>query len=469
MQSKTYKLDLVKLIKFILKRCWLPILCAVIGFGLMHIRATRNRIDTYTASGTMYVYNGNPNLVNYGYTNSADLNTAVQLLDTYMVVVRSNKVLDTVTERLVQNYPFITPELIASTLSMGSVSQTGVLRVSCTTWDAQMSADICNAVLDVAPAEIIRVVNAGSIEIIDYATVPLFADRRSTLRNSLIGGIGGGLLGGAILVLLFLLNHKVTDIKEIEENYTPPVLASIHRSHKSSKQPISFRLSDKSSIEVTESYAKLRMNLMYAMAGNQNRAVAVTSSVAGEGKSTICANLAISCAMAGKSVVLVDGDMRRASQRGMFLYDPGLPGLSEVLVGRVDWHDAVVPTGVKGLRILPAGKLPPNPSELLGLESMKTLVAQLQQEFDLVLIDVPPINIVSDPLAISGLVAGCLFVTRQNYTDHREVRKALIAAELAGMNVMGFVFYGEKIHQEGYYYRKYYKKYYDQTESDEEA
>ena len=80
--------------------------------------------------------------------------------------------------------------------------------------------------------------------------------------------------------------------------------------------------------------------------------------------------------------------------------------------------------------------------------------------YDLVLLDMPPINIVSDPLALSTQVAGCLFVIRQNYSDHRDIRKALISAEMTGMNVMGFVFYGEKIDEGGYYRRKYYKSYY---------
>ena len=176
MNRQRTSIDLIKLAKFILKYCWLVLLCAVIGFSYMYWRSTKNRVDTYTASGTMYVYNANPNMVNYGYTNTSDLNSAVQLLNTYMVVVRSDKVLDVVVERLAKDYPNITPAYIAATLSMSSVDKTGVVSVRCTTTDPQRSADICNTVMDVAPAEIIRVVSAGNIEIIDYATVPTRPD-----------------------------------------------------------------------------------------------------------------------------------------------------------------------------------------------------------------------------------------------------------------------------------------------------
>ena len=163
MQNQAFNIDLLKLLKYILKRIWLVILCAAIGFGGMYWWVAYRQVDTYASSGTMYVYNGNPNLVNYQYVSAGDLNSAVQLLDTYLVVVKSNKVMDSVTERLAQDYPAITSDYIRGTLTMGSVSETGVLKVTCETRDAQMSADICNAVLDVIPSELIRVVGAGSV------------------------------------------------------------------------------------------------------------------------------------------------------------------------------------------------------------------------------------------------------------------------------------------------------------------
>ena len=91
---------------------------------------------------------------------------------------------------------------------------------------------------------------------------------------------------------------------------------------------------------------------------------------------------------------------------------------------------------------------------------MIDLISEFEEVYDLVLIDMPPINIVADPLVVSAHVAGCLFVVRQNYSDHRDIRSALIAAEMTGMDVLGFVFYGENVNQGGYYYRRYYKSYY---------
>ena len=214
-------------------------------------------------------------------------------------------------------------------------------------------------------------------------------------------------------------------------------------------------------MEQLESYAKLRMNLLYMLVGKKNNVVVITSAIPGEGKSTIAANLAISVGMSEKKVILVDADLRRACQRDIFRYAKHHPGLSEVLVGVNKWEDAILKEVKPGLDILPAGQFPPNPAELLGSNAMIELLDELKEVYDLVLLDMPPINIVTDPLVVSANVGGCLFVTRQNFSDHRDICKALIAAEMTGMDMLGFVFYGEKLHQDSYYSKKYYKSYYN--------
>ena len=464
MENGSKRINLKKLFFYLLKRCWLIILCAAIGFAGLYWYTAYKQTDTYTASATVYVLNGNPNLVNYQYTNMNDLTSAVALLDTYTVVIKSAKVMSAVTERLVADYPGIFPDYIASTLSMGSVSETGVMRIMSTTSDAKLSADICNAVVDVAPAEIIRVVNAGNIEVIDYAEPPKFPDYRSPMRRGMLGAIAGAAAAALLLVLLFVLNRKVTDTESITESYTPPVLAEIQRKNVKGSDPTRFLLDNGSLTEQVESYAKLRMNLLYTLAGKNEKSIAITSSISGEGKSTIAANLAISCAMSGKKVLLVDADIRRACQKDHFKYGEETPGLSEALIGEGNWWDMVIPSGRENLSILPAGHAAPNPAELLSLPVLPGILSEMEKEFDLILFDTPPMNVVSDPLALSSHVAGCVLVIRQNYSDHREIRKALVSAEMAGMNVLGFVFYGKKVKQGRYYGKKYYKKYYSRYE-----
>ena len=461
MNKRSNKIDLVKLGVYILRRAWLVVLCAELGFGAMYMHTTRKLQDTYTASGTMYVNVVNPNTSDYQYTNYSDLSTALKLIDTYMVVVKSEQVMNTVVEKLSANHPGITSGQVSPTLSMASVSETGVVSVRSRTGDPQLAADIVNTVMEEAPDEIIRVVGAGNIEIIDYAKVPVFPDDRGAIQRGMRGAAYGVVLAVAILSLLFIFNQRVTDSRDLTENYRIPILASIQRLKSNSNDPKSFMLTNQSSMEIIENYAKLRMNLLYTLVGKESNSIVVTSSISGEGKSTIASNLAISCAMGGKNVLLVDGDLRRACQRDIFGFDKHKKGLSDILVGKCKWQDAILYDIQETLDLLPAGHFPPNPAELLGSDEMLKLVKELEDEYDLVIFDMPPINVVADPLVLSGNMAGCIFVTRQEFTDHRDIRKALLAAEMTGMNVLGFVFYGENINTGGYYSRRYYKSYYN--------
>lgn len=466
MEAANMEIDLLKLIKFILRHVWLPILCAIIGFAGMFTYATITAVDTYTASATLYVYNGNPNVVNYSYTNASDLSSAVKLLDTYMVVIKSNKVMDVVIERLSTKYPEISAKDVTETLSMGSVSDTGVLSIRSTTTDPQLSADICNNVVDVAPQEIIRVVSAGSIEVIDYADVPKVANARGTMKKALTGGLAGGVLACGLLFLIFMLNGKVRDEKELTDSYDLPVLAEIPRDKKESKKPWTYLINDASPLSVLEAYNKLRMNLDFSLVGKR-RIVIVSSAVPGEGKSTITANLAICCAKTGRKTLLIDGDMRRSSQSNIFLKSQNRKaalGLSNVIIHECEVKDAVIHDIRPNLDLLAVGSVPPNPAELLNSSAMSSLLTVLESEYKMIIIDMPPINVVSDPLILAKEDVGMLYVTRQDYSEHREIRKALTAADLSKIDIFGFALYGENISGYGRnqtrYYKKYYKNYY---------
>lgn len=458
-----FQIDFMRLFRYMLKHIWLPILCAVIGFAGMYYYYDHRTVDTYTASATMYVSNGNPNAINYQYTTMSDMSAAVMLVDTYGVVVKSNKVLDAVAERL-QNG--ISNSYLASTLSMSSVGETGVMRISCTTTDPQLSMDICNAVADIAPAEIIRVVNAGSAEVIDYATLPKAPNSRQVMKKAMIGGLAGAVAGAGILFLFFILNRKLADEKDWSENYEPTLLASIPKQPKHAAKA-EYLIGDHTASNVLAAYGKLRMNTSFSLR-DECRLLIISSSVPGESKSILAANLAISFAMDGKQVLLIDGDMRKPTQSDLFKLDMADGGLTDMLVhasgkpGRL--HTDVRPN----LDVLPAGTVPPNPTELLGSREMKEMLEDAAQRYDIIILDTPPINVVPDALTLANENASMLFVTRVNYSDHREIRKALSAAELSGMHVLGTAMTCANRTSQGYYNYRYYKRYYgyyDKTKS----
>lgn len=198
---------------------------------------------------------------------------------------------------------------------------------------------------------------------------------------------------------------------------------------------------DDLSFAVSEAYRLMRTSLVFSLPGNsEHRAhvIGITSANAGEGKSTSALNLAYMLAEAQNQTVLIEADMRLPAITKRLRLNP-TPGLSNLLVG-LGGKNVVQPSGIEDrLRVISAGDIPPNPSELLGSDNMKKLIGALSTTVDYIVIDLPPINEVSDALVVSQFTDGIVMVVRQNYTRQRDVSEAIRRLENADAKVLGFV------------------------------
>ncbi|MBR3289464.1 MAG: CpsD/CapB family tyrosine-protein kinase, partial [Clostridia bacterium] len=199
-------------------------------------------------------------------------------------------------------------------------------------------------------------------------------------------------------------------------------------------------LCDKLNFSASEAYKLLRTNLLFSLPDEQKcRVVGITSSVRGEGKTTTAINLSYTLAETGKRVLLVDADMRLPSISKK-LSIPSQPGLSNCLVGMNNLQESILPSVLlKTFSILPAGTLPPNPSELLGSERMGTLLDEMKKNFDFIIVDLPPVNIVSDALVISKLMDGMVMAVRQNYSDQMQVNECMHHLKFLDTKLLGVV------------------------------
>ncbi len=209
------------------------------------------------------------------------------------------------------------------------------------------------------------------------------------------------------------------------------------------------------SFAASEAYKLLRTNLMFSMSdANECKIVGVTSALRGEGKSTTALNLAHSLAVGGKKTLLVEADMRIPVVASVLRID-AVPGLSHILAGLGDLNSAVRRTELStNLYVLPAGELPPNPSEMLSSNRMQMVVEALSRAFEYIIIDLPPINAVSDGLAVSKLLSGMILVVRQDYCDQHALAEAMRQMEFLKINLLGFVFNGADAQGKHYGYGK---------------
>ncbi len=230
------------------------------------------------------------------------------------------------------------------------------------------------------------------------------------------------------------------------------------------------------SFTAAEAYKMLRtkLNLILPGGGNFNldasthtcRIIGVTSAMAGDGKTTTSINLAYSIAETGQKVCLLEADMRLPNiAKRLDLLDK--PGLSNVLTGQCNVGDSIQKyVGKYGskMTVISSGDVPPMPSELLGSANMKSLLAYLAEIFDAIIVDLPPVSVVTDALSVSPWVTGMVVVVRENYCDKRILKDVMYQFEQTGTKILGIVFNGANESAGApvkykHYYRHYYKNY----------
>jgi receptor protein-tyrosine kinase len=197
-----------------------------------------------------------------------------------------------------------------------------------------------------------------------------------------------------------------------------------------------------------ESYRTLRTNLFYALVDDPPRVIVMTSPGAGEGKSTTCANLGVVLAQAGKSTLILDCDLRRPQVHRVFGLR-NLRGVTDILRGEAELSE-VCQEPLPGLKTATAGSLPPNPTELVGSSRFAEIVSRARQTFDYVLIDAPPVEMVSDPSIIAVQADGVLLVLDAQNTRKGALRRSVRSLRTVGLNVLGTVMNNVNVSEGGY-------------------
>lgn len=218
-----------------------------------------------------------------------------------------------------------------------------------------------------------------------------------------------------------------------------------------------------------EQYKLIRANLDFTLPENEKcPVIGVTSSIRGEGKSTTAVNLAYVFAEKGSRVLLIDGDLRIPSIAKK-LQIHSTPGLTDLLRGKGKENFDFQSYLLDNWFVLPSGDIPPNPSELLGSSRMENVLKQLKEVFDYIIVDLPPVNIVSDAVSISGLISGMIVVIREDYTEKKELERCFRQLKLSNVNVLGCVMNEAKSGKASYgkYRKSRNYKYYRSYESHE--
>lgn len=197
---------------------------------------------------------------------------------------------------------------------------------------------------------------------------------------------------------------------------------------------------------VEEAYKSIRANIMFSVMKKGCKTIVVSSASPNEGKTTTTINLAITFAQADQKVLLIDGDLRKPKIHHYFSV-PNAPGLTNYLGStvstsrkdRVDLFDVIHTTEFDNMSVLCSGSIPPNPAELLGSELMSDFLEEISKDFDYIIIDTPPINVVSDALPVIRESDGVILIVRSNHTTHPDIQRAISSLEFIDAKILGFV------------------------------
>ena len=337
-----------------------------------------------------------------------------------------------------------TGEKLAALVTPTATLDTSIIEIAVTDTDPVRAADIANAissslssvVASIETSDTSGAVTPVKLTRVQEASVPTAPVSPKIPLNIALGALIGLALGVGVAVLRETLETRIRNEHDVELVTDVPVLGGIVFDPRARDRPLIVQVDPKS--PRAESFRTLRTNLQFLDADRTDRCFVITSSIESEGKSTTAANLAIALADTGSRVLLVDADLRRpkvADYMGL----EGAVGLSDALIGRVELKDVVQPWGKAGLYVLPAGSVPPNPSELLGSARMESMLAEFNRAFDVVIFDSPPLLPVTDAAILAKKVGGAIIIVAAGRTHKNQLKGAVTALNNVGAPISGLV------------------------------
>lgn len=475
------------LIALFLSKLWLIIIAALVG-GAAAFSVSKFLMPLeYSSHIAMYVQSYTEVAENANLNNN--ISNSKQLVNTYIEVLKDDAVINAVGNMLSREFDEntlqnnfsisngrISPSSLRSCITISSVTDTSALKVTATTHNAEISAAICNDLSSVAPRYLREAVGVGSINTIDTAKVYYTPVAPNTPKNTLLGAAAGFMLMILLILMVDFFDNTVKETDSLENKYNKAIIGEIQQFGKDKKKKSTggtkrFKLTDPDlPFAITESYKSIRTNITFSLSTFDKKVFAVSSPNPGEGKSTIAANIAIALAQSGSKVLLIDADLRRNVAHHIFDVK-NEKGLSTVISKQAELQECIRPTEIENLDIMTAGEVPPNPSELLGSAQMHDILEKLTKQYSTVIIDTPPVNVVTDAMEIAKSVSGIIMVVRYAKTTTDDIEAAMKKIEFAQMHLLGFILNGVDTKHHGKYYSKYkygyYNKYYGKTKKPE--
>ncbi len=454
-------IDILNFLQTLWKRKNLIIVLSIIFALTMFIKTEFFSVPLYQSNGILYIRTvSNEIAEEEEYIYGSDISAARDLTSTYTEILKTRSFLIQVSDEIGNKYSW---SQIKGMLSISSLNDTELLSIVVTAVNPDDAFDIASAVLKKAPEKFESVLSGGDVFLVDnaaYSDVPL---AKGTTTNTLLGFALGFILGVIIAFLMDLFDKKVHNSADVEKKYNVTILGEISHgvtvNRKKGKsvehtESIENILNENSLFSTAETYKSIRTNIMFSIPKtDKGKVIVVSSSSPAEGKTTTAINMAITFAQTGAKVVLVDCDLRKPRVH-RYLQLSKDNGLSNVLCGFCELENSVQKSKYDSLDVLVAGEIPSNPAELLNSEEFDVMLNKLQQKYEYIFIDTPPMTVVTDAAVIMHKSNGAVVVAREDYTTFDLLDITIDSIKKCNTKIFGVVMVGSAEKQKKYsYYR----------------
>ncbi|MFI7589554.1 polysaccharide biosynthesis tyrosine autokinase [Spongisporangium articulatum] len=444
-------MTLAEYLRVLHRQWWLVTLltCVALGGAAFY---TWTSTPIYTASTKMFVQVSNTDNDIAALTSGSTFTQ--QRVKSYVDIITSELVLEQVATRAGLR---LTTSQLAGEITASSPLDTTLLEISVNDPDPRRAALIANTLSTVFPEFVEQLetpknggVSPVKVSLTDPAKVPTTPVSPRVPLNLALGLLVGLGLGVGAAVLRDQTNTSISGPADVERVTGAVPLGVVPFDRTTARQPL---VDPGDQTGRAEAFRALRTNLQFTNVDDPPRIIVVSSPLPSDGKSTTSCNIALTLALSGASVALVEGDLRRPTLEHYLGISNGA-GLTNVLAGQFDVRDVLVAYRAEDLAVLPAGPTPPNPSELLGSETMAALMQMLGEHFDYVIIDAPPLLPVTDAAVLSAVADGCVLVARHGKTSREELTLAKSSLEAVNARLLGTVlnFAPRKARRNGYDY-----------------
>ena len=385
----------------------------------------------------------------------SDVNASQKLATTYGEIAKSELVLNKVIENLGLS---ASVKEIGKNLTVKPVEDTSILSVTVRNLDPDLAARIANEIANVFSEEVSQIYKLDNVSQLSVAKVPTTPSNNTITRDVILAVVVAIAAVGGFAFLRFYLDDTVKHTDDVERIYGLATAGRISKNDMKSKRSGSdteLVLEKYPKAIVSENIKSLRTNLQFTAIDKNLKTILVTSTNAGEGKSFVSANLAISFAQAEKKVLLVDCDLRKGRVHRLFDI-PNTNGLSNLLTDKLENISHYIHnTSVQNLDIITCGTYPPNPSELLSSKKNKKLLSELKHRYNIIIFDGAPIGGLADSVILSSMMDETLIVVKDGSTSRADLSAAKLELEKVGAKIAGVVFNMVNRTSSKYYYYYY--------------